>query len=362
MLPANAMGSGQEIHPTNMMTTPVGVPIVGANLASNAMRAPPCPTILVTSQPALNMGSIAPVTVSVPPMIPPCLPSTHVMGYPTIVLQGLPATQLTSPSMGNGGCAPVGATLVPNVTNVFYGYARSGGAGAAEGRRAWSLEEARALDGSLEGPCVESSLRAGGVGSVRIRRFAPGVPAAFFHAVRALTGEGMTALLVDLRGNGGGAVDAFLQLAGDFLEEGTLVATLVDGDGDGVECRARSSSDYAFPLVLLVDGGTASVAEAFAGCLQAHGRAVLVGERTHGKGDVQAVVVGPDGKSSYATVATIVLPDGRRLQGAGLEPDLPPPQGPGDSRWRALAGRLSPALRDAVCEDPPPSHAERTRS
>ncbi|HEY6463257.1 MAG TPA: S41 family peptidase, partial [Polyangiaceae bacterium] len=211
MLPANAMGSGQEIHPTNMMTTPVGVPIVGANLASNAMRAPPCPTILVTCQPALNMGSVAPVTVSVPPMIPPCLPSTHVMGYPTVLMQGLPATQLTSPSLGNGGCAPVGATLVPNVTNVFYGYAKPQRREDVPGEGA-TLDALRALHASLAGRSVESSLGADGVGRLRIRCFAPAVPSAVFAAVRELTRAGMTSLLVDLRGNGGGEVDSFLSL------------------------------------------------------------------------------------------------------------------------------------------------------
>ena len=294
-------------------------------------------------------------------MIPPCLPSTHLMGYPTIVLQGLPATQLTSPSMGNGGCAPVGATLVPNVTNVFYGYARSAHGASAEGPPSWTIDDARALGSSLAGPCVERSLRAGGVGCIRIHRFGPDVPAAVFDAVRALAGAGMTSLLVDLRGNGGGELDAFLHLAGDFLDEGTLIATLIDADGDEVECRARQPQDHAFPVVLLVDRGTASVAEAFAGCLQDHGRAVVVGERTYGKGDVQAVVVGPGGISSYATVATIVRPCGRRLQGPGVDPDLPPPHDRDDEAWRAAARRLPPALRDAVCASYPPSPAERTR-
>lgn len=369
MLPANAMGSGQEIHPTNMMTTPVGAPVVGANLASNAMRAPPCPTILVTSQPALNMGSIAPVTVSVPPMIPPCLPSTHLMGYPTIVLQGLPATQLTSPSMGNGGCAPVGATLVPNVTNVFYGYARSGADASGEDPAEWTIDDARALAASLAGPAVECALRDGGVACVRIRAFAPGVPAAVHHALRTLPLERVSSLLVDLRGNGGGELDAFLQLAGDFLDEGALVATLIDEDDDEIAHRTHEPREHAFPVVLLVDRGTASVAEAFAACLQDHDRAVVVGEQTYGKGDVQSVVVGPGGGSAYATVATIVRPCGRRLQGSGVDPDLPPPRGPGDGgasdhpaeeAWRTSARSLPPALQDAVLASYAPSPAERT--
>ncbi|HEY6462164.1 MAG TPA: S41 family peptidase, partial [Polyangiaceae bacterium] len=121
------------------------------------------------------------------------------------------------------------------------------------------------------------------------------------------------------------------------------------------------SNDYAFPVALLVDAGTASVAEAFAGCLQVHGRAVVVGERTHGKGDVQAVVVGPDGKSRYATVATIVLPGGARLQGVGVQPDLPAPRRPDVASWRASAGSLPRELQHAVCESFPSNQPERTR-
>jgi carboxyl-terminal processing protease len=347
MLPANNMGTGQEVHPTNMMTTPVGAPVVGVNNAMNATRVPPCPTILVTCSPALNMGSVAPVTVSVPPMLPPCLPSTHVMGNPTINLQGLPATSLTSPSIGNGGCAPVGATLVPNVTNVFYAYARTCETLTESPPVGMTLDDLRAIGESLAGRNVESSLRDGGVGYVRIRCFSSNVRASVFHDLRALARRGMTSLVLDLRGNGGGQVEPMVQLAGDFLEEGTLVVTMTDSDGDEVEYRARQSRDYAFPVAVLVDAGTASAAEVFAVCLQAHGRAVVVGGRTYGKSDVQRVVTLPDGTPVYATVARLTVPDGRLVQGTGVEPDLPAPHGDA-ATWSTLAERLPPAMRDVV--------------
>jgi carboxyl-terminal processing protease len=310
------------------------------------MRAPPCPTILVTCQPALNMGSVAPVTVSVPPMIPPCLPSMHVMGYPTVLMQGLPATQLTSPSIGNGGCAPIGATLVPNVTNVFYGYAREGTeSGAPAG--GITLDELHAIDRSLAGAQVECACLEGGVARVRVHRFAASVPGAVFHSLRGLGPGRLASVLLDLRGSGGGEVAALVRLAGQFLALGALVATLVDGDGDEVELRSQQAIDHDVPVVVLVDRGTASVAEVLAGSLQAHGRAVVVGERTYGKGDVQMVVAAADGTTRYETVGTLRLPGGRSVQGRGVEPDLPAPDD-GVVRWEARASCLPVAMRIAV--------------
>jgi carboxyl-terminal processing protease len=167
----------------------------------------------------------------------------------------------------------------------------------------------------------------------------------------------VTSLLVDLRGNGGGEVQSFVRLAGDFLEDGALVVTMTDGDGDEVECCARQSPDYAVPVALLVDAGTASAAELFAGCLQAHGRAVVVGERTFGKGEAQSIVTGSDGEPVYTSVVTLTLPGGRRVQGRGVEPDLPAPRGDREA-WRVTAERVPPALADAIFEV---HGAERTR-
>lgn len=157
----------------------------------------------------------------------------------------------------------------------------------------------------------------------------------------------MTSLLVDLRGNGGGELDSFVRLAGDFLEDGALIVTLVDSDGDEVERRARQSRDYAFPVALLVDAGTASAAELFAGCLQVHGRGIVVGERTYGKGEAQTVVPRADGTVVYASVVTLALPGGRSVQGVGVEPDLPSARGDVEA-WRAMAERLPRALQDAL--------------
>jgi carboxyl-terminal processing protease len=276
-------------------------------------------------------------------VVPPVLPQENLVGVPTVLVLGLPASSLTTPATSMG--IP-GATLVPNVTNVLLLYAVPVRQTTESGHPKVTVEDLRAIERSLDGPMVESALLAGGVGYVSIRRFSSSVPSAVFHAVRGLMARGMTSLLLDLRGNPGGEMEALVQLAGDFLEEGDLIATMVDSDGDEVELRAQQASAYSFPVVLMVDDDTASAAEVFAGSLQAHGRAVVVGERTYGKGEAQMVVGSPEGLI-YATVASLMLPGGRCVQGVGVEPDVPSPSEDLEA-WAAATGCLSPALRDAI--------------
>jgi carboxyl-terminal processing protease len=308
-----------HITPVILPAAPLGIPTPGVTMGMHAMAVPPCPTILLTCQPALNMASIVPVALNVPPiLIPPVMPQENVMGVPTILLMCIPATIMTSPAVSGG---PPGLTSIPDVNTVFFLYADAVPPETAAGHRRATVEDLRAVERSLAGPRVDSALMADGVGYISIRRFSSSVPSAVFHEVRTLTARGMRSLILDLRGNPGGEMGALVQLAGDFLDEGAHVVTMVELDGDETELRARQSRSYSFPVALLVDHGTASAAEVFAGCLQAHGRALVVGERTYGKAEAQAFVPSPDGLI-FATVAEFLLPGGASLQGSGVEPDL----------------------------------------
>jgi carboxyl-terminal processing protease len=132
-------------------------------------------------------------------------------------------------------------------------------------------------------------------------------------------------MILDLRGCPGGELVAALELAGDFLPDGSVLVTATDTDGDDTVYRARQERPYRFPLVVLVDRHTASAAEVFAGALQAHGRAVVVGERTYGKGTAQKLLPGgADPRACYATVATLTLPNGEPVEGRGITPDVIP--------------------------------------
>lgn len=347
MLPANVMGVGMHICP-GIEATPVGVPTPCVNMGLHVMAVPPCPTILLTCQPALNIGSIVPAGPNVPPLIPPVFLSMNVAPIPTILLQCLPATSLALPAVSSG---PPGLTGSPDVNIVFFMYAQPVGdeaaaAGTTATRRRVTIEDLRAFQQSLSGSMVESKMVAAGVGYVSIRRFSSRVPSEVFSAVRDLTARGMTSLVIDLRGNPGGEMGAFLQLTGDFLEDGQPIVTMIDPEDDETEYRAQGAGPYRFPVAVLVDARTASAAEVFAGCLQAHGRAVVVGERTYGKGVAQAFVPSLEGLT-YATVASYTLPDGRSVDGVGVESNVPSPsQDP--AGWIAGSHVLSPALRDAI--------------
>lgn len=344
MLPATNRGAGGNLcFPDVCLTPPTGVPVPYVNIALDAAAVPFCVKTYFTFVNGLNQGSVVPLTLGdqAGAMSPFMGPGMVTVGNPKIFLEGLPAKNLTCPATGNNGIA-FGASLLPSVTNVFFTY--SDGPGASELDR-------EALSGLLRalGPGQEEMTRAllpGDVAYLKVPVFSAGLPARVFDLVRRASsgdsslapggdpalarsggsssaGAGLRLLVLDLRGCPGGKLMAAVELAGDFLPEGAEVATLVDADGDETVYRSRSEQPYSMPVVVLVDRGTASAAEVFAGALQAHGRAVVVGERTFGKGVAQQVLPGAAGPGAhYATVASVRLPGGRVLQGAGVTPDV----------------------------------------
>jgi carboxyl-terminal processing protease len=230
-------------------------------------------------------------------------PAEYTTGVSSVLINGLPAISLTNMSTGNNMNDDLASALVPSVTNVFM------------------MDAAGAGPLPRDGSAVSSELLARGVGLVRIARFSGDVPARVHTAVRRLEAEGMQVLVLDLRQNPGGELAAALELAGDFLDPGSEIARVTDDDGDETLWRARAEDPYRFPLVVLVDRGTASAAELFAGALQAHGRARLAGEPTYGKGEGAALVPVPGG-SLRARRASFALPGGIAVHGRGLSPDL----------------------------------------
>jgi carboxyl-terminal processing protease len=322
MLPASNKGVGMNMGFPDVCLTPAvpaPVPIPYPNMAMNAMAAPFCPTIFFTCMPALNMGSIIPMTLGMQPGVANPLymqMGMYTMGNPVVLAMALPAITLTCPTTGNAMNNPVGAVLVPSVTNVFLSDAESPAlAEAVDGDVVDALAE------TLRTRPVASKL-VGDVGYLRIERFLAATPSSTHHAIADLRSRGATRLVIDLRGCPGGETDAAIALAGDFLEERAIIATIVDVDGDGLIYRS-SGALHREPLTLLVDGGTASAAELFAGALRAHARAAIVGARTYGKSTAQAIVA-VDGRMEYRTVGRFLLPDVgdiRDVKGIGIEPD-----------------------------------------
>lgn len=138
---------------------------------------------------------------------------------------------------------------------------------------------------------------------------------------------GVRGVLLDLRDNPGGLVAAAVAVADAFISEGLLVSTRGRGGQLLRSHRARAAGTRpAWPMVVLVNSYSASASEIVAGALRDHKRAVIVGERTFGKGSVQTIIELPDGSAMKLTTARYYTPSGTSIQAAGIEPDVAIPQ------------------------------------
>lgn len=134
---------------------------------------------------------------------------------------------------------------------------------------------------------------------------------------------GVRGVLIDMRDNAGGLLDEAVLMSDEFLSSGAIVSTRGRGGQVLSEARANAAGTRPdWPIVVLVNGYTASAAEIVAGALHDHGRAVVVGTRTFGKGSVQNIIELPDGSALKLTVARYYTPSGRSIQAHGIEPDM----------------------------------------
>jgi carboxyl-terminal processing protease len=171
------------------------------------------------------------------------------------------------------------------------------------------------------------------VGVLRITHFTDQTAKEVAEVLGELRRAGAAALVLDLRGNPGGVLQAAVSVADLFVETGALVSTRGRVADQNQEFRATGRAAAArFPLVVLVDKGSASASEIVAGAIRDSRRGVLVGQRTFGKGSVQSVRQLPDGSGLALTTAYYYTPAGTRIHGAGLTPDVEvegrkPPEG-----------------------------------
>jgi len=130
-------------------------------------------------------------------------------------------------------------------------------------------------------------------------------------------------LIIDLRNNPGGVLQPAVEMADGFLEEGLIVSTRGRNATMQMEFTASAGEWLpGTPLIVLVDRGTASASEVLAGALQDHGRALIVGERTFGKGSVQSMLPLKNGAGIKLTTARYYTPSGRSIQAEGIRPDV----------------------------------------
>jgi carboxyl-terminal processing protease len=180
-------------------------------------------------------------------------------------------------------------------------------------------------------------LAAPGIGYVRLSRFTPTAPEELKAALKKAKGMGAARLILDLRGNPGGSMTALSEIASLFLPAGVeLFHTEGRTRGARDTVRTAGAGEYAaLPLVVLVDGGSASAAEMLAGTLQDLDRAVIVGRRTFGKALMQTALPLPGGDVVWLTTARIASPSGRVIQRSYVQT--------GSRRFGAVAGVANPA-------------------
>jgi carboxyl-terminal processing protease len=182
------------------------------------------------------------------------------------------------------------------------------------------------------------------VAHARVLQIGEGVAERLRANLEELLAQGAQSVVLDLRGNPGGLAEEAAEVAGLFVEDGA-VARFADRGG---ELEARGEALPPLPLVVLVDGGTASAAELVAGAIQDHGRGVIVGTRTFGKGAVLAVSDLAEGAAVQFTTAEFLTPDGHVIEGRGISPDEQVlPGGPTDAQLERAVELVTSALEDS---------------
>lgn len=172
----------------------------------------------------------------------------------------------------------------------------------------------------IESPTVNYEMYDDGVGYIQITEFDDITEDQFNEAMTVLRGQGMKGLVLDLRANPGGNLSTVVAIARQLLPEGLIVYT-EDRDGKRVEYTCDGSNEFKQPLVVLVNGYSASASEILAGAVKDYGIGELIGTTTYGKGIVQQVMSLSDGTALKLTISTYFTPKGNNIHGIGIEPD-----------------------------------------
>jgi carboxyl-terminal processing protease len=173
---------------------------------------------------------------------------------------------------------------------------------------------------------VKSALQAGRIGYVRVSAFDENTPAELRAAIfrmRQAAGGNFAGFVLDLRNDAGGLLDAAVEIAGDFLDSGTVVTTKGRESDENRVYEAAPNGDLirGTPMVVLINGASASASEIVAGALQDHHRAVVLGTHSFGKGSVQSIIPIEGHGALRLTTALYYTPSGRSIQGHGITPD-----------------------------------------
>lgn len=172
----------------------------------------------------------------------------------------------------------------------------------------------------IESPTVNYEMLEQEIGYIQITEFGDITVTQFEHALADLRTQGMRGLILDLRGNPGGNLTSVVEISEQLLPEGLIVYT-EDREGNRMEYNCDGEQEFNLPLVVLIDGYSASASEILAGAVKDYGIGTLVGTTTYGKGIVQRVLSLSDGTAIKLTVSTYYTPKGNNIHEIGVAPD-----------------------------------------
>ena len=174
---------------------------------------------------------------------------------------------------------------------------------------------------------VKSRMEPHGIGYVRLTQFTEQADSSIRQAVKNLSQQNngkLRGLVLDLRNNPGGLLDQAVAVSSDFINQGEIVSTRARHPEDSQRWDAKGDDIlHGVPVVVLINGGSASASEIVSGALQDHHRAVLLGTKSFGKGSVQTVIPLPGNSAMRLTTARYYTPSGRSIQALGITPDVP---------------------------------------
>jgi C-terminal processing protease CtpA/Prc len=163
-----------------------------------------------------------------------------------------------------------------------------------------------------------------GIGYIRISNFQSNTANDLSSALEILEKDGMLkGLIIDLRNNPGGLLSQAIEVSEQFLDSGVIVSTKGRAKSHNIKATAhKNKNEREYPIIVLVNGGSASAAEIVAGALQDNKKAIILGTRTFGKGSVQSILALSDGSGLRLTTARYYTPSGKSIQSSGITPDI----------------------------------------
>ncbi|MBO4310277.1 MAG: S41 family peptidase [Lachnospiraceae bacterium] len=172
----------------------------------------------------------------------------------------------------------------------------------------------------IDTPTVEAEEKEDGIWYIKISEFDSITTGQFRDEYSKAKSAGMKGLIIDLRGNPGGNLDVVVDICCELLPKGLVVYT-EDKYGERIEYDCNGKKEIDVPLVVLIDGGSASASEIMAGAIKDYGKGTLIGTKTYGKGIVQSILPLGDGSAVKITTSKYYTPKGNNIHKIGIEPD-----------------------------------------